>query len=87
VDGPTHERPGHRPRIRCIAAAEHGLVETSKPGLTLSWVERGADALVNRGRIGKELAAALTSEAKRRADNNAFFGYMAWASMVAQKPR
>jgi arsenite methyltransferase len=65
----------------------YGLVETSKPGLTLSWVERGADALVNRGRIGKELAAALTSEAKRRADNNAFFGYMAWASMVAQKPR
>lgn len=65
----------------------YGLVETSKPGLTLTWVERGADALVTRGQIGKELAAALKAEAKRRAEANAFFAYMAYASMIARKPR
>ena len=37
--------------------------------------------------IGKELAAALRAEAKRRADSNVFFGYMAYASMIARKSR
>jgi SAM-dependent methyltransferase len=65
----------------------YGLVETAKPGLTLTWVERGADALVGRGRIGPELAAALKVEAKRRADAGTFFGYMAYASLVGRKPQ
>jgi ubiquinone/menaquinone biosynthesis C-methylase UbiE len=64
----------------------YGLVETSTPGLTLTWVDRGADALAGRGRIGIELAAALKAEAKRRAGSNAFFGYMAYASMIGRKP-
>jgi ubiquinone/menaquinone biosynthesis C-methylase UbiE len=64
----------------------YGLVETARPGLTLTWVDRGADALASRGQIGKELAAALKAEAKRRAEDNAFFGYMAYASMVGRKP-
>ena len=62
-----------------------GLVETLDPGLTLTWVERGADVLASRGQIGQELAAALKTEAKRRAANNSFFGYMAYASMVGRK--
>jgi SAM-dependent methyltransferase len=65
----------------------YGLVETSKPGLTLTWVDRGADLLAGRGQIGKELAAALKAEAKRRAEGHAVFGYMAYASLVARKPR
>ncbi len=64
----------------------YGLVETSNPGLTLTWVDRGADLLAGRGQIGTELASALKAEAKRRAERNAFFGYMAYASMVARKP-
>src|SRR4030095_12653757 len=44
----------------------YGLVETSTPGLTLTWVDRGAELLAARGQIGKELAAALKAEAKRR---------------------
>lgn len=62
-------------------------METLKPGLTLTWVDRGADVLVSRGQIGKELAAALKAEAKRRAESHAFFGYMAYASLVGRKPR
>jgi hypothetical protein len=55
-------------------------VETAKPGLTLTWVDRGADVLAARGRISQEFAAALKVEAKRRADADAFFGYMAYAT-------
>ncbi len=65
----------------------YGLVETVKPGLTLTWVDRGADVLAGRGQIGQELAAALKAEARRRAEAGAFFGYMAYASMVGQKPQ
>jgi ubiquinone/menaquinone biosynthesis C-methylase UbiE len=65
----------------------YGLVETMKPGLTLTWVDRGADVLAGRGRISQEFAAALKAEAKRRAEANAFFGYMAYASMIGRKPR
>jgi hypothetical protein len=63
----------------------YGLVETAKPELSLTWVDRGVDVLVGRGRISREFAAALKAEAKRRADANAFFGYMAYASMVGRK--
>ena len=62
-------------------------MDTSKPALTLTRVDRGTDVLASRGQIGQELAAALRPEATRRADSNVFFGYMAYASMVARKPR
>jgi hypothetical protein len=74
-----------RPEVTPLRS--HGFVETSKPALTLTWVDRGTDVLAGRGQIGQELAAALRAEAKRRADSNVFFGYMAYASMVARKPR
>ena len=64
----------------------YGLVETVKPGLTMTWVERGADALLSRGQIGEDCAEALKAEAKRRSESDMFFGYMAYASMVGRKP-
>jgi arsenite methyltransferase len=64
----------------------YDLVETVKPALTLTWVERGADALLSRGQIGEECAGALKAEAKRRAESGTFFGYMAYASLVGRKP-
>jgi ubiquinone/menaquinone biosynthesis C-methylase UbiE len=64
----------------------YGLVETAKPALSLTWVDRGADVLASRGRISQEFASALKAEAKRRAEAGAFFGYMAYASMVGRKP-
>ena len=65
----------------------YGLVETAKPGLTITWVDRGADALASQGRIGPEMAVALKEEARRRAEANAFFGYMAYASMIGRAAR
>ena len=64
----------------------YGLVETVTPGLTVSLVDRGADALAQSGIIGDALADALKAEGRRRAENSAFFGYMAYASLTAQKP-
>jgi ubiquinone/menaquinone biosynthesis C-methylase UbiE len=63
----------------------YGLVETLSPGLTMSWVDRGADALHAQGRIGETLAEALKAEGRRRADAGNFFGYMAYAALTATK--
>ena len=71
----------------------YGLVETVKPGLTLTWVERGADMLASRGQISQEFAAALKAEGEVPCrDQNVFFGYMAYArygwleAAIAQAP-
>jgi len=62
------------------------LIETISPGLTMSWVDRGADALSAGGQIGSELTEALKAEGRRRAEAGTFFGYMAYAALTAQKP-
>lgn len=64
----------------------YGLVETISPGLTMSWVDRGADALVAEGSIGQPLADSLKAEGRRRAEEGSFFGYMAYAALIARKP-
>jgi ubiquinone/menaquinone biosynthesis C-methylase UbiE len=95
VEGFVHDRWMVR-RMRGLVAnagfevsplRSYGLLETVQPGLTLTWVERGADVLASRGQISQEFAAALQAEAKRRAEINAFFGYMAYASVVGRKPQ
>jgi len=64
----------------------YGLIEAIAPGLTMTWVDRGADVLSAQGRIGPELADALKAEGRRRADIGSFFGYMAYAALTAHKP-
>jgi SAM-dependent methyltransferase len=63
----------------------YGLVETLSPGLTMSWIDRGADALVQNGTISSELGEALKAEGRSRAERGGFFGYMAYASLIAKK--
>jgi ubiquinone/menaquinone biosynthesis C-methylase UbiE len=64
----------------------YGIVETIDPSLTPTWVERGAEARLGAGHIGAELAAALKAEACRRIAEGSWFGYMAYASLIARKP-
>jgi len=64
----------------------YGLIETLSPGLTMTWVDRGADALSAQGLIGSDLADALKAEGRRRSEEGSFFGYMAYAAMIAHKP-
>jgi hypothetical protein len=52
----------------------------------LTVVDRGADILQTAGQISPEAAAALKAEARRRAKAGAFFGHIAYASLVARKP-
>jgi hypothetical protein len=52
----------------------------------LSIADRGAEALATAGTIGRELADALKSEARRRVSVDAFFGHVAYASLTARKP-
>lgn len=64
----------------------HGYVEAGKGSYTLTLVDRGADVLHQAGRIGAEKAEALKAEARRRSDNNNWFGHIAFASILATKP-
>ena len=52
----------------------------------LAVIDRGADALAARARIGADAAHALKAEARRRSDAGEFFGHIAYASLVARKP-
>lgn len=62
----------------------HGFAETGG-GYMLTVVERGADILSGCGLIGEQAATVLKAEARRRIDSGAFFGHIAYASLVARK--
>ena len=62
----------------------HGLVETTDPSVTLSWVDRGAEALAAAGRITPALSKAYKNEARTRVGNGTWFGYTAYATLVTQ---
>ncbi len=64
----------------------HGYVEAPEGGYMLTWIDRGADVLVQTGRIGKEHAEALKTEARRRSAIKAWFGHIAFASVLGRKP-
>src|SRR5262249_7290266 len=49
-------------------------------------VDRGADLLLNAGRIGPGMADALKVEARRRAEVDHFYGLIVLASGVAGRP-
>ncbi len=69
-----------------ISYRSHGYTESAKPDYMLTIVDRGADALASAGQIGQALAEALKGEARQRAANGAFFGYITYISLIAQKP-
>jgi SAM-dependent methyltransferase len=64
----------------------HGYVQIEDPDYMLSIADRGADALAASGTIGPALADALKAEARRRVAEHAFFGHVAYASLIAGKP-
>jgi ubiquinone/menaquinone biosynthesis C-methylase UbiE len=68
------------------ALRSHGYVEAPESAYMLTWVDRGADVLLNTGNIGKETAEALKAEARRRSAAKEWFGHIAFASILGQKP-
>jgi hypothetical protein len=51
-----------------------GYTSLPDPTYMITLVERGADLLLNDGRIGPGMADALKVEARRQADVNHFYG-------------
>jgi hypothetical protein len=64
----------------------HGYVEAPEGAYMLTWVDRGADVLLQAGRIGQETAEALKAEARRRSAAKVWFGHIAFASVLGRKP-
>ena len=64
----------------------HGFLDTSPDGYMVTVIDRGADTLAAAGQIGSELATALKAEARRRGATGAFFGHIAYASLIARRP-
>jgi len=72
--------------FRITGFDSHGYIEAAEPSYLYTVVDRGADSLVTRGVIGRELADALKGEARRRAARGEFFGHIGYASLVACRP-
>lgn len=64
----------------------YGYLQTSAPDYMLTLVDRGADLLARSDRIDSELAEELKKEARRRVDDGRFFGFIAFAGLIATKP-
>jgi hypothetical protein len=52
----------------------------------LTLIDRGAEALLHDGRISTETAEALKVEVRRRSTAKAWFGHIAFASVLGRKP-
>jgi hypothetical protein len=63
----------------------HGYVESPEAGYMLTWIDRGADVLASDGRISQEHADSLKGEARRRSSQRAWFGHIAFASILGRK--
>jgi hypothetical protein len=64
----------------------HGYVEAPEGAYMYTWIDRGADALVQSGSIGQATADAIKAEAQRRRESRSWFGHIAFASVLGQKP-
>jgi len=69
-----------------LAMQSHGYVEHADGGYMLTWVDRGADALAQSGRIANDTAEALKAEARRRTGIASWFAHIAFASVIARRP-
>jgi len=70
-----------------VRTRSHGYVETGSAQYMLTLVDRGADALAATGAVTSATADALKEEARQRAAAGTFFGHIAYASVIARKPR
>ena len=60
-------------------------MESPEAGYLLSWIECGAQILLNSCRISAQTAAKLTHEAKRRSDTKTWYDHIAFASGICVK--
>jgi SAM-dependent methyltransferase len=71
--------------FKVLPATSHGYIEAPTAGYLLSWVDRGAEVLVQNGRIAPAMAEALKTEARRRDEEKEWFGFIGFTSVLARK--
>lgn len=76
----------HASGFEIMSMRSHGYVEAPEGAYLLTWVDRGADLLLQAGRLGQEQAEALKMEARRRSETKEWFGHIAFASVLGRKP-
>jgi ubiquinone/menaquinone biosynthesis C-methylase UbiE len=94
IDGLVHDRWLMRRLPTMIRSAgfeaprsrSYGYISLPDPSYMFTLVDRGADLLLNSGRIGPGMADALKAEARRRAEVDHFYGLIVFASAVARRP-
>ena len=64
----------------------YGYAQTSDADYMLTLVDRGADILAGQRRFDTALADGLKQAARRRVEAGAFFGFIAFAGLIARKP-
>jgi ubiquinone/menaquinone biosynthesis C-methylase UbiE len=72
--------------FQVISFRSHGFAQTVEPTYLLTLVDRGADQLATVGLIGSDLTEALKGEARQRAEEDRFYGQIAFASLIAERP-
>ena len=68
------------------AVESYGYVESGEGSYMLTIIDRGVDLLHAREVISSSTAAAMKDEARYRVTSGAFFGHIAYDSLVARKP-
>ncbi len=63
----------------------HGYLQPARPDYLLTLVDRGADILVQWQRIDAGTADAFKAEIRRRVRDGEFYGFIAYASVVAAR--
>jgi ubiquinone/menaquinone biosynthesis C-methylase UbiE len=94
IDGLVHDRWLMRrlpAMLRSVGFEEarfrsYGYTALPEPSYMFTIVDRGADLLLSEGRIGREMADALKTEARRRAEADGFYGLIVFGSAVARRP-
>lgn len=69
-----------------MPARSFGYVEAPEASYMLTWIDRGADALVESAQISTSAADALKSEARRRSADKKWYGFIAFTSVLSRKP-
>ena len=70
--------------VRCDA---HPYISEGEASYFLTLITRGADFLVKEGLISEQGAEALKFEARARIENDAFFGFISFNSVIARRPK
>jgi hypothetical protein len=63
----------------------YGYVQTTAPDYMLSLVDGGADILVSDQQMARAFADAVKAEGRRRIKDGQFYGFIAFASLIARK--